>query len=85
MTVLSKPKWIEKWPRSLSKVISWRATVTLSNFVGAWWVSGSIAAGLGFAGFALVVNSALYFIHERAWNRIGWAKDSEIVFDESAK
>jgi len=85
MTVLSKPKWIEKWPRSLIKVISWRATVTLSNFAGAWWVSGSIAAGLGFAGFALVVNSALYFIHERAWNRIGWAKDSEIVTDESAK
>jgi uncharacterized membrane protein len=85
MTVLSKPKWIEKWPRSLSKVISWRATVTLSNFVGAWWVSGSIAAGLGFAGFALVVNSALYFIHERAWNRVGWAKDSEIASEQSAK
>jgi uncharacterized membrane protein len=73
--MLSKPKWIEKWPRSLIKVVSWRATVTLSNFLGAWWVSGSFAAGVGFAGFALVVNSALYFVHERAWNRVGWAKD----------
>ena len=85
MTVLSKPKWIEKWPRSLIKVISWRATVTLSNFAGAWWVSGSITAGIGFAGFALVVNSVLYFIHERAWNRVGWAKDSEIASEQSAK
>ena len=58
----------EKWPRSLVKVVSWRITVTLSNFLGAWWVSGSMTAGLGFAGFALVMNSALYFIHERAWN-----------------
>ena len=72
--LLTKPRWVEKWPRSLVKVISWRATVTLSNFLGAWWVSGSLAAGLGFAGFALVVNSALYFVHERAWNRVSWAK-----------
>ena len=85
--LFSKPKWVEKWPRSFSKVISWRVTVTLSNFLGAWWTSGSMAAGLGFAGFALVVNSALYFVHERAWNRVSWAKDiaSETEPVESAK
>ena len=70
-----KAKFNEKWPRSLIKVISWRATVTMSNFLGAWWVSGSLTAGLGFAGFALVVNSVLYFLHERAWNRVDWAKE----------
>jgi uncharacterized membrane protein len=70
-----KAKFNEKWPRSLIKVISWRATVTLSNFLGAWWVSGSLTAGLSFAGFALVVNSVLYFLHERAWNRVDWAKE----------
>jgi len=70
-----KAKWIEKWPRSLIKVVSWRATVTMSNLLGAWWVSGSFAAGLGFAGFALVVNSMLYYLHERAWNRVSWAKE----------
>jgi uncharacterized membrane protein len=30
--------------------------------------------GLGVAGFALVVNSILYFFHERIWNRINWGK-----------
>ena len=74
--LLSKPKWVEKWPRSMSKVVSWRILVTISNFLGAWWTSGSMAAGLGFAGFALVVNSVLYFVHERAWNQVSWAKDS---------
>ena len=71
-----KAKFNEKWPRSLIKVISWRATVTMSNFLGAWWVSGNLTAGLGFAGFALVVNSVLYFLHERAWNRVDWAKEA---------
>ena len=85
--LFSQPKWVEKWPRSFSKVISWRVVVTLSNFLGAWWTSGSMMAGLGFAGFALVVNSALYFVHERAWNRVSWAKDvtSETEPVESAK
>ena len=32
---------------------------------------------LGFAGFALVMNSALYFIHERAWNRVDQGKVSK--------
>lgn len=75
MFLLAKPKFLEKWTRSLSKVVSWRVTVTMSNFLGAWWVSGNLAAGLTFAGFALVINSLLYFFHERAWNRLDWAKE----------
>jgi uncharacterized membrane protein len=30
--------------------------------------------GLGVASFALVVNSVLYFFHERAWNASDWGK-----------
>jgi uncharacterized membrane protein len=85
--MLSKPKWIEKWPRSLSKVISWRVTVTLSNFAGAWWTSGSIESGLKFAGYAIIANSILYYLHERGWNRVGWAKAEakEETTEESTK
>lgn len=82
--LLAKPRWVEKWPRSLIKVVSWRVTVTLSNFLGAWWVSGSFAAGISFAGFALVVNSVLYYLHERAWNRVGWAKDANTPVEPQA-
>jgi uncharacterized membrane protein len=70
-----KNKWIEKWPRSLSKVVSWRVTVTFSNLLGAWWASGNLASGLSFAAYAIVANSILYYLHERSWNKIGWAKD----------
>jgi uncharacterized membrane protein len=77
-----KPQWIEKWSRSLSKVISWRVTVTLSNFAGAWLASGSLSAGLKFAGYAIVANSILYYLHERGWNRVSWQK--EVVQDETS-
>lgn len=82
--LLRKPKWVEKWSRSLSKVVSWRVTVTLSNFIGAWWVSGSISAGMAFAGYAVIANSLLYYLHERGWNRVSWAK-SETVFSNTTK
>jgi uncharacterized membrane protein len=77
-----QPTWIERALRSMGKVVSWRATVTLSNFVGAWWVSGSLMSGLGFAGFALVVNSVLYYFHERTWNRIEWGKEKNLSTGE---
>jgi uncharacterized membrane protein len=69
-----KSKFIEKIPRSIVKVITWRVLVTITNFIGGWLVSGSFKVGLGVAGFALVVNSILYFFHERIWNIVDWGK-----------
>lgn len=69
-----QPKWIEKAMRSLGKVVTWRILVTITNFVGGWLASGSWQVGLGVVSFALVVNSILYYFHERAWNRLDWGK-----------
>jgi uncharacterized membrane protein len=67
-------KFYEKALRSLGKVITWRILVTITNTVGGFLASGSWMVGLGVASFALVVNSILYFFHERAWNRIDAGK-----------
>jgi uncharacterized membrane protein len=67
-------KFYERIPRSLAKVISWRILVTITNFFGGWIASGNPWVGLGVVTFALVVNSILYFFHERAWNRSDWGK-----------
>ena len=67
-------KFYEKAMRSLGKVVTWRILVTITNFVGGWLASGSIAVGLGVVSFALVVNSILYYFNERAWNRIDAGK-----------
>jgi uncharacterized membrane protein len=72
------PKWLEKAVRSLGKVVTWRIIVTVTNFIGGYIASGSWKVGLGVAGFALIVNSILYFFHERAWNRIEWGKIGNI-------
>lgn len=70
-------KWLENAMRSLGKVVTWRILVTITNFIGGWLASGSWQVGLGVVSFALVVNSILYFFHERIWNRIMWGKTAE--------
>ena len=67
-------KFYEKAMRSLGKVVTWRVLVTITNFIGGYLASGSWAVGLGVVSFALVVNSILYFFHERVWNRIDAGK-----------
>jgi uncharacterized membrane protein len=62
----------ERIPRSVAKVVTWRVLVTITNFVGGWLASGSWKVGLGVVSFALVVNSILYFFHERLWNKTDW-------------
>lgn len=63
-------RFYERWMRSLGKVVTWRVLVTITNTIGGYLASGSWTVGLGVAGFALVVNSILYFFHERIWNKI---------------
>ena len=70
-----KSKFQERIPRSLAKVISWRIAVTITNFFGGWLASGNPWVGLGVVSFALVVNSILYFFHERVWNKVDWDRE----------
>jgi len=67
-------KFVESAMRSLGKVVTWRILVTITNFVGGYLASGSWMVGIGVVSFALVVNSILYFFHERAWNKIDAGK-----------
>jgi uncharacterized membrane protein len=68
-------KFVETAMRSLGKVVTWRILVTITNFIGGYLASGSWKVGLGVVGFALVVNSILYFFHERVWNVIDAGKE----------
>jgi uncharacterized membrane protein len=70
-----QPKFYEQVLRSLGKVVTWRILVTITNFIGGWLASGSWQVGLGVVSFALVVNSVLYYFHERVWNRIDAGKE----------
>lgn len=67
-------KYIEKIPRSLAKVLSWRIIIIGQYFAIGYFTTGSIAFGAGLAGATTIINSTLYFFHERAWNRSSWGK-----------
>ena len=65
-------KFIENHPRTVAKVISWRVLLTISHIVNGFIVTGSWATGLQIAGLAAVINSVLYWGHERGWNFAQW-------------
>jgi|LauGreDrversion4_2_1035121.scaffolds.fasta_scaffold1003606_2 uncharacterized membrane protein len=58
--------------RSLSKVVTWRILITVSHMINAVVATGSWLTGLQIAGLALVINSGLFWAHERSWNFIQW-------------
>jgi uncharacterized membrane protein len=60
--------------RSVVKTLSWRATGTLSTFIISLIVLGSFSVAGSIAVVQLTVNTLLYFMHERIWNRISWGK-----------
>lgn len=62
----------ENHPRTLVKTVSWRVLLTISHFVNGFIVTGSIALGLQIAGWSALLNSVLYWLHERAWNWMQW-------------
>lgn len=72
---MNQLKFYERAMRSLGKVVTWRILVTITNFIGGYLASGDWRVGLGVVGFALLVNSVLYYFHERAWNRINVGKE----------
>jgi uncharacterized membrane protein len=60
--------------RVVAKVISWRILLTLLNFTYTYVVTGNWRAGLAVAGIAAIVNSFIYWGHEKIWNVIEWGR-----------
>ena len=69
----------ERNTRSVSKVVTWRALITTSNFGIPLIVSGSGIVAGAFLGIATLVNVALFFIHERIWNKISFGKVANAI------
>ena len=60
--------------RSLAKAISWRITGTVDTFLISWLITGELALAGGIAATEVVTKIALYWLHERAWNRVSWGR-----------
>lgn len=61
---------MENFARSLLKTISWRITGTSSTMLISYIIIGDIIIAGSIASIQIIINTILYYIHERVWNRI---------------
>jgi uncharacterized membrane protein len=61
--------------RSLVKTVSWRLTGSGATFLISYLIAGDFAVAGTIAVIQLVLNTVLYFLHERVWNKIGWGRN----------
>ena len=66
--------------RSVAKTASWRVLASFDTTLLALIFTGSPAAALSIGGLEVITKLGLYYLHERAWSRIGWgaAQDEQI-------
>jgi len=60
--------------RSLAKTVSWRITGSGATFAISYAILGDFGVSSTIAVIQLTLNTALYFVHERIWNRIPWGQ-----------
>ena len=60
--------------RSLVKTLSWRLTGTGATFLISYAIADNFSIAGTIAVVQLVVNTVLYFVHERVWNRVPWGR-----------
>jgi len=64
----------EKSYRSIAKSISWRTIGTIDTIVISYIITGKPTLALSIGGIEVFTKMALYFFHERLWNRINFGK-----------
>ena len=67
-----KTRMIEKPRRSFMKAISWRITGTLDTMLVSYLVTGKLKLALSIGFIELFTKISLYYLHERAWNRLSF-------------
>ena len=60
--------------RSATKAILWRLVAVTNSFVISWLFFETILVALGAAVAMNVTGLFIYYLYERAWNKVGWGK-----------
>ena len=64
--------------RSLSKSLSWRLTATVVLGIVSFILTGSIVEAAEITIVYNIIQVAVYYLHERAWERIRWGKKPDV-------
>jgi uncharacterized membrane protein len=75
----SERKWVlsDTHRRSIAKAVSWRVTGTLDTFIISWLITGQLTLAGAIAFTEVITKIILYWIHERAWNKVSWGRIRE--------
>ncbi len=66
--------FIESHRRSILKAFSWRLWATLTTIALVFLFTGRLKIAAAIGGLEVVLKLLLYFLHERAWNKIHYGK-----------
>jgi uncharacterized membrane protein len=64
----------EKSYRSIVKSISWRTIGTIDTILISYIITGKTTVALSIGGVEVFTKMALYYFHERTWNRINFGR-----------
>ncbi len=68
---------MEKPHRSLLKAVSWRLTGTLDTILVSWIITRTFRLAISIGVIEVFTKMALYYFHERAWNKIDFGRVKE--------
>lgn len=60
--------------RSIVKSVTWRVIATIVNIAMVWAITGSIKSSVVFGIVNAAISFALYWLHERIWNKIRFGR-----------
>ena len=64
----------DKHYRSLAKAVSWRMTGTVDTVLISYLITGRIRWALSIGFVELFTKVALYYVHERLWDKISFGR-----------
>lgn len=65
--------------RSIVKTISWRIIGTIDTIIISWLITGEIMYAISIGSVELFTKMALYFFHERAWDKISFGRTKDEI------
>jgi len=69
--------------RSFIKATTWRITGTLDTFIISLFLTGKPTLAMSIAVTEIITKISLYWLHERAWNRVQWGINREHLKSDS--
>jgi len=60
--------------RSIAKTVGFLAIVLASDYIVAFIITRQFGLSFTITFFSNLISAIIYFIHERAWNKVHWGK-----------